>query len=52
MLTLAAHLVFHFLTAVLIPRVGRALCRLVKHIPVVAAAKAVGLAQCRSFCLE
>ena len=37
MLTLAAHLVFHFLTAVLVPRVGRALCRLVKHVPAVAA---------------
>ena len=37
MLTLAAHLVFHFLTAVLVSRVGRALCRLVKRVPAVAA---------------
>ena len=41
MLTLAAHLVMHFLTAVLVPRVGRALCRLAKRVPVVAAAAAL-----------
>ena len=41
MLTFAAHLVAHFIGAVLIPRVGRALCRLAKRLPVVAALAAL-----------
>lgn len=36
MLMLAAHVVTHFFLAVLVPRVGRAVCRLAKHVPVVA----------------
>ena len=38
MLTMAAHFVAHFFGAVLVPCVGRALCRLVKRVPLVAVA--------------
>lgn len=41
MLTFAAHVVAHFFFAVLVPRVGRALCQLAKTVPVVAAVAAL-----------